>query len=181
MQRQPKSVRLGLFDFIMTRSEVFYLLPYFTSLALSLGILFTGDAAAPKGILSPGILVKPMGPRLIIELLSRSFWENVLDGFQWLAGLFLVVAFPVLVQYTEYKFIPALFILSLIVPVIFVILMTDGYHHLIYANPTSADAPSWLARFYLGGLWNSLIYGNLFWGVGLLITLFRLHGLYRSN
>ena len=195
MQRPPKSVRLGWSDFFMTRSEIFYLLPYFVSLILSLGILYyTWERRSAKGVTAftwyvAGQTLWILG--FIIELLSpdlfgKMFW----DGFQWLAGLFLVVAFPVFtVQYTEYKSKNPrrLFILSLIVPVIFtVVLMTDGYHHLIYADPQlSADRPfpellydfTWVVYGY--ALYS---YGTLFWGVGLLIQrLFRPHGLYRTQ
>ena len=117
-------------DFIMTRSELFYLLPYFISLALSLGILYyTWERRTAKGVTAftwyiAGQTLWTFG--FIVELLTpdvagKMFW----DGFQWLAGLILVITFPIFaVQYAEHKFKnpQRMFWLSLIVPALFVIL-----------------------------------------------------------
>lgn len=181
--------------FIMTRSEIFYLLPYFASLALSLGILYyTWERRSAKGVAAftwytAGQTLWVFG--FIIELLTpdlfgKMFW----DGFQWLASLIIVIAFPIFtVQYTEYKFKnpQRMFVLSLIVPAVFVIiLMTDGFHHLIYSNPhLTSDFPfkellydfTWVVYGY--ALYS---YVTLFWGMGLLVQrLFRPHGLYRTQ
>src|SRR5258706_16383088 len=95
--------------FIMTRSELFYLLPYFTSLALSLGILYyTWELRSAKGVTAftwyaAGQTLWTFG--FILELISPDLTEKMFwDGFQWLAGILLVVAFPAFaVQYTERK------------------------------------------------------------------------------
>jgi len=182
-------------DFIMTRSEIFYLLPYFISLVLSLGILYyTWERRSAKGVTAftwymAGQALWVFG--FIIELLApdlsgKMFW----DGFQWLAIQLLVVVFPVFaVQYTEYKFKnpQRMFALSLIVPALLVItLMTDGFHHLIYSNPYfTKDLPfpellynfTWIIYGY--ALYS---YAILFWAMGLLVQrLFRPHGLYRTQ
>jgi len=195
MQRLPKSDRLGKSGFIMTRSEVLYLLPYFASLALSLGILYyTWERRSAKGVTA--FAWYAFGQTLwifgfIIELVASDLYEKIFwDGFQWLAGLLLVIAFPVFaVQYTEHKLKnpQRLFFLSLIMPVIFaVILMTDGFHHLIYSNPhLIAEHPfpelsydfTWAVDGY--ALYS---YVAMFWAVGLLIQrLLRPHGLYRTQ
>jgi len=127
----------------------------------------------------------------IFELLTpdpygKIFW----DGFQWLASLLLVIAFPVFaVQYTEYKFKNPrrTLALSLIVPAFFVLLlMTDGFHHLIYPNHhLTSDFPfqellydfTWVVYGY--ALYSYIV---LFWGLGLLIRrLFQPRGLYRTQ
>ena len=99
-----------MFGFIMSRTELLYLLPYFVSLALSLGILYyTWERRTAKGVTAftwyaAGQTLWIFG--FIFELLSPDLTEKIFwDGFQWLAGVFLVIAFPVFaVQYTEYKF-----------------------------------------------------------------------------
>ena len=179
----------------MTRAELLYLLPYFASLALSLGILYyTWERRSAKGVtafawFAAGQSLWIFG--FIFELLSPSLTEKIFwDGFQWLAGVLLVIAFPVFaVQYAEYKLKNPrrLFILSLIVPAAFVMmLMTDGWHHLIYPNSHLNGAVpfpeliydfTWVAYGY--AIYG---YGVLFWGVGLLAQrLYRPHGLYRTQ
>ena len=128
----------------MTRGEIIDLIPYFSSLALSIGVLAyawskrhvqgtsayvwyaSGQTLWILGFIM-GILIPSLGGKI--------FWES----FQYMAGLVIVVAFPVFaVEYTDYKFRnPRLmFRLSLIVPVVFTILLaTDNLHHLIYSNP----------------------------------------------
>ena len=195
MQRHPKSVRLGMSSFNMTRAEVFYLLPYFASLALSLGILYyTWERRAAKGVTAftwytAGQTLWIFG--FILELLTSDLFGKIFwDGFQWLAGLIIVIAFPIFtVQYTEYKFKKPqrMFILALVIPVIFTaILMTDGIHHLIYPNPhLTVDTPfpellydfTWVVYGY--ALYS---YGTAIWATGLLVQrLFRPHGLYRTQ
>jgi len=179
----------------MTRSELFYLLPYFISLALSLGILYyTWERRSAKGVTAftwyaAGQTLWTFG--FILELISPDLTEKMFwDGFQWLASILLVVAFPVFaVQYTEYKFKNPqhVFILSLIGPVVFVvILITDGWHHLIYPNPhlTSASPFPELLYDFTWVVYGYALYSYivLFWGVGLLAQrLFRPHGLYRTQ
>ena len=179
----------------MTRSEILYLLPYLGSLALSLGVLYYAwQRRQVKGVNAyvwyvTGQTLWVFG--FIVELLSlemagKIFW----DGFQWLAGLFYVVAFPVFaVQYSEHpvKNPLRLFRLSFVVPVLFtILLMTDNIHHLIYANPRLVpETPfpeltydfTWLIYGY--ALYS---YAIMFWGTGLLLRrFFRTHDLYRTQ
>ncbi len=179
----------------MTRTEALYLLPYFASLALSLGVLYyTWTKRSAKGASAftwyvAGQTIWIFG--FILELISPNLFDKIFwDGLQWLASLLIVVTFPVFaVQYTEYKFKDPrrVFILSLIVPGIFVaLLMTDTWHHLIYASPHLTSAypfPELLYDF----TW--LVYGYALysyvitlWGVGLLIRrIIRIHDLYRTQ
>jgi putative nucleotidyltransferase with HDIG domain/PAS domain S-box-containing protein len=179
----------------MTRTEILYLLPYFAALVLSAGILnYTWRRRSAKGVTAftwyiAGQTLWVIG--FILELLTpdlpgKMFW----DGFQWLAILLLVIVFPVFaVQYTEYKFNNPrqMFALSFIVPALFVIiLMTDGFHHLIYSNPhftTDLPFPELLYHF-TWVVYGYAVYGYavLFWAVGLLIQrLLRPRGLYRTQ
>jgi hypothetical protein len=181
----------------MTRAEVFYLLPYFASLALSLGILYyTWERRAAKGVTAftwytAGQTLWIFG--FILELLTSDLFGKILwDGVQWLAGLISVIAFPIFtVQYTEYKFKKPqrMFVLSLIIPVIFAALLTtDGFHHLIYPDPhLTADSPfpellydfTWVVYGY--ALYS---YGTAIWAAGLLVQrLFgdHYHRLYHPN
>jgi len=179
----------------MTRSEILYLLPYLGSLALSLGILYYAwQRRQVKGVNAyvwyvAGQALWVFGfifELLSLEMAGKIFW----DGFQWLAGLFYVVAFPVFaVQYSEHpvKNPRRLFRLSFVVPVLFtILLMTDNIHHLIYANPRLIPETPFPELTY-GFTW--LIYGYalysyaiMFWGTGLLLRrFFRTHDLYRTQ
>ena len=94
----------------MTRTEALYLLPYFASLALSLGVLYyTWTKRSAKG--ASAFTWYVAGQTLwifgfILELISPDLFDKIFwDGLQWLASLLIVVTFPVFaVQYTEYKF-----------------------------------------------------------------------------
>jgi len=127
----------------------------------------------------------------ILELISpdlsgKIFW----DGFQWLATLFILIAFPVFtVQYSELKLShPArIFWLSLLVPTIFaLLLMTDSLHHWIYPNPSLKAAvpfPELVYDYtvvdYAYGIYALLV---SFWGMSLLVRrFFQVHDLYRSQ
>ncbi len=179
----------------MTRAEIFYLLPYLGSLALSLGVLFYAwQRRQSKGVNAyvwyvAGQTLWVFG--FILELLSMEMTGKIFwDGFQWLAGLFVVIAFPVFaVQYSEHpvRNPHRLFRLSFIVPVVFtILLLTDNIHHLVYSNPRLIpDVP--FAELTYDFTW--LIYGyalysyaTVFWGTGLLLRrLFRTHNLYRTQ
>lgn len=178
----------------MTRVELLYLLPYFLSLTLSIGIFYyTWRRRKAKGAMAftwhiAGQTLWIFG--FIIELITPDLYGKIFwDGFQWLAGTAILVIFPVfVVQFIEYKIANPrrVFALSLIVPAIFVlILMTDSYHHLIYPNPyLSFGFPFFeLSYDFTWVIIGFALYCYLimFWGLGLLIrSFFRLHSLYRS-
>ena len=130
--------------YIMSRTEILYLLPYFASLAISLGVLvYAWERRQAKGASAylwyvAGQAFWVLG--FILELLSQSRQDKIFwDGMQWIAGFFITIAFPVFaVQYTEYKLKNPrkLFWFSFIFPALFtLVLMTDSFHHLIYRNP----------------------------------------------
>ena len=179
----------------MSRAEILYLLPYLGSLALSLGVAaYAWHRRNVKGAMAyfwyaTGQTLWIFG--FIIELLvtditGKIFW----DGFQWLAGHLVVIAFPVFaVQYTERKLKhpQRLFLLSLVVPILFTFLLTtDSLHHWIYRNPVQlSSAPfSELSYDFTWIVYGYAIYSyiTLFWGVGLLIRrIIRVSSLYRTQ
>jgi len=76
----------------------------------------------------------------ILELLSPSLQGKIFwDSFQFLAGLVIIIAFPIFViQYTGYKLPHPKLILaaSMVVPALFTVLvLTDKFHHQIYPDP----------------------------------------------
>ena len=182
-------------SYIMSRTEALYLLPYFTSLAISLAVLaYAWERRQAKGASAylwyvAGQAFWVLG--FILELLSpekpdKIFW----DGTQWLAGLLVTIAFPVFaVQYTEYKLKNPrkLFGLSFVFPILFaLLLMTDSTHHLIYRNAGILPTTPFTELIYD---FTPVIYGYaiysymvLFWGIGLLIRrITRIPSLYRTQ
>jgi putative nucleotidyltransferase with HDIG domain/PAS domain S-box-containing protein len=179
----------------MNRTEILYLLPYLGSLLLSAGVLFYAwqhrDAqgvhaytwyALGQTLWIFGFIFELIGT----DLSNKIFW----DGFQWLAGLIILVAFPVFaVQYSEHKLNRPrrLFWMSLIVPLVFaLLLMTDNLHHWIYPNLSlSATTPfpelvyAYTPVVYAYGFYSYLI---IIWGLSLLVRrFFQAHYLYRSQ
>jgi len=176
-------------------AKAFFLAPYFLSLAISLGVLvYTWRYRNVRGATAyvwyvAGQCLWILG--YIFELISptldgKIFW----DKSQWIAGIFLAVAFPVFaIRYTETK-IPRpklLFVLSLIVPSLLIAtILTDDLHHYLYPNPyldpslTFSDLKynfTWVIYAYA-------IYSYLvtFTGLGILIRrLIRPHRLYRRQ
>src|ERR671924_637381 len=129
----------------MQWAKFLYLLPYLVSLGLSILLfLFARRRRGVRGInafvwYTSGGTLWILG--FILELVSpdltgKIFW----DSFQWLAGLIILLAFPVFViQYTEYKLRQPMrtWWFSTIVPILFAALvLTDRFHHFIYSNPS---------------------------------------------
>ena len=178
----------------MSREEVLYLIPYFVSLALSIGVLvYTWSRRSAPGAIAFAWYV--LGQVLwiagfIFELVSadisgKIFW----DQFQWFAGFVVVVALPVfMVEYTEYKLDRAniFFWLSLIFPSILTILLLVDKHGWIYVNPRlnmNALFPELLYDFtpivYAFALYCYLI---AIWGFYIITRrILRPHSLYRSQ
>lgn len=179
----------------MSRTEILYLVPYVGSLFLSVGVLVyswrhrsaRGVGAYTWYVLGQtlwifGFILELLSP----DLMNKMFW----DGFQWLAGLFILIAFPVFaVQYTEYKLNHPgrLFWLSLVIPTIFaLLLMTDSLHHWVYFNPslnTSGPFSELVYEYtivdYAYGIYAILI---VFWGMALLVRrFFHVHNFYRAQ
>jgi PAS domain S-box-containing protein/putative nucleotidyltransferase with HDIG domain len=128
----------------MKISEVLYLVSYFGSLGLSLGILFF--AWQRRWISGTSLYVWYVGGQTLYilgfimgmltpNLGGKIFWES----FQFIFGQLIVNAFLIFaIEYTDYKVhsLKLVFRLSLIFPIIFTgLLATDPLHHLIYSNP----------------------------------------------
>jgi PAS domain S-box-containing protein/putative nucleotidyltransferase with HDIG domain len=177
----------------MNRAEILYLLPYLGSLLLSVGVLYY----AWRHRSAPGVRAYTwyaLGQTLwifgfLVELVSMELGNKIFwDGFQWLAGLVILIAFPVFaVQYSnfELKHPGRMFWLSIIVPAVFtLLLMTDSLHHWIYSNPSlivSEPFPELAYNFtlvvYAYGIYSYLI---LLWGLSLLVRrFFQTRALYR--
>src|SRR5687767_4031932 len=120
----------------MSREEVLYLIPYFVSLALSIGVLvYTWSRRSAQGAIAFAWYV--LGQVLwiagfIFELVSADITVKIFwDEFQWFAGLLVVIALPVfMVEYTEYKLDRArvFFWLSFIFPSILAALLLVDKH-----------------------------------------------------
>lgn len=179
----------------MNRAQLLYLAPYLLSLALSLGVFYyvwrrrSAKGAAVFAVYIAGQALWIIG--FIFELVTPRLPGKIIwDAFQWLAGIVILTAFPVFaVQYTEYKFSNArrMFLLSLLVPATFLLLLlTDPLHHLYYPNPslTTAQPFSELNYDFTGIVIAYAFYSYLtgFFGVALLIRrFFRTHSLYRTQ
>jgi hypothetical protein len=167
----------------MTREEIFYLIPYILSLAITLGVLLYSwkhRHVRGAGIYTWFIVGQTLSILgFIFELISPSLSTKIMwDKFQWLTESFLIIC-PFLlfsIQFSEYKLknpritwaawlsVPSMFTL---------ILFTDNFHHLLYPNPhlsTDFPFPELLYNFtfvvYLYGLF---IYSVNFYGISLLI------------
>jgi len=177
----------------MTRAEILYLIPYLISLVLSAGVMVYAwrgrrvPGAATYAWYAAGQTLWVFG--FILELISPDITSKISwDGFQWLAGIIILLAFPVFaIQYTEYKIrnYQRLSIMSLVVPALFTLaLFTDRLHHLVYLNPRlNADVPfPELIYDFTPLIYGFAMYGYAvtFWGIGILIRrFFQPHNLYR--
>ena len=179
----------------MNRAEILYLVPYVGSLLLSAGVLFYAwRRRVAQGL--HAYIWYALGQTLwiigfIIELIATDQNEKIFwDGFQWLASIIILIAFPVfIIQFLEYKLDHPIrmFWFSLIVPILFMlIVVTDSLHHWIYLNPRLRPAIPFpeLLYAYSPVVYAYTIYGILIllWGLSLLIRrFFQVHHLYRSQ
>jgi PAS domain S-box-containing protein len=168
----------------MNRQELFYLLPYLLSLALSLGIFtYTWQHRSVRGArvyswFVAGQTLTILG--FILELISPNLETKLLwDRFQWLTDTFLVIL-PFLifcVQFSEYKLRHPRLIWGywLGIPILFtLVLLTDDLHHLLYPNPhLSVDSPfpelQYDFTFVVYSYALLYVYGANFYGISLLI------------
>jgi putative nucleotidyltransferase with HDIG domain/PAS domain S-box-containing protein len=175
--------------------KVIFLLPYIISLGITLGVLaYTWRHRSVRG--ASAYVWYVVGQSLwtfgyIIELLSQQLSGKIFwDKFQYVAGLIILIAFPVFViQYTEtaLRNQKLLFGLSLIVPISFtVLLLTDGQHHLLYPNP-HLDFRYIFAELRYDFTWQVYAYAAytyLISLIGLVLLIRRFiqpHRLYRSQ
>lgn len=128
----------------MGREEIIYLIPYAASLGISLGILlYTWIRRTARGanwffwyILGQNLYIfGNINEMVASDLNTKLLWES----FQWIVGNIAIISFPFFaIEYTEYKIknIKKIFVLSLIIPFLFSILViTHPVHQLIYHNP----------------------------------------------
>jgi len=180
----------------MNREEVLYLVPYFISLLLSLGIfLYAWRHRHVRGARVYAIFVTGQTASIlafILELISPNLETKILwDKFQWLTeGTITIAAFLAFaIQFTEYKIKHRIrfWVILLLAPAVFnFLLITDGIHHLIYPNPhlnTARPFPELEYDFtFVIYLFSLYIYISTFYGIGLLIRrIIRPHNLYRSQ
>jgi PAS domain S-box-containing protein/putative nucleotidyltransferase with HDIG domain len=177
----------------MSRSEILYLLPYIGSLAISVWVMLyawrhrRAPGATAFSLYGFGQSLWILG--FILKLLSPGLTEKLFwDSFQWSAAQIILIVLPIfVVQYTErrYKNPRLLILLSLVVPLAFMILLwTNDQHQLIYQDLTLNGPPPFAELKYP---LTPVVYGYAFycysiavWGLLLLILRFvRTHSLYR--
>jgi PAS domain S-box-containing protein/putative nucleotidyltransferase with HDIG domain len=179
----------------MEWNKVLFLIPYLLALAIITSIFFyawrhrhiRGGSAYTWYV--AGQVLWAIG--YILELLAPSLSGKVVwDSVQWIAGFFIVIAFPVFaVEYTNYRLKRPRLIWGLIsiVPVAMTILvLTDSQHHLIYPNPHllyDSVFPE-LEYDFTWVVYGYAIYSYLvtFTGLGLLLNrMIHPHRLYRRQ
>ena len=179
----------------MEWNRVLFLVPYLLALAITTSVFFyawqhrhiRGGSAyvwyvAGQVFWSIGYILELLAPTLG----GKIFW----DGVQWIAGFFILIAFPVFaVQYTDYELKrPRLtWGLASIIPILMMVLvLTDSQHHSIYSDPHLINDSIFpeLNYKFTRVVYGYAIYSYLvtFTGLGLLIRrIFRPHRLYRSQ
>ena len=176
-------------------NKFFFLLPYVLSFAISIGVLvYTLRFRGVRGASAYAWYVAGQSLWVfgyIFELISPSLGGKIFwDKSQWVAGIFLAIAFPVFaIQYTDIKISQPrlLFTLSLIIPSsLLILLVTDSQHHLLYPNPYLDHTYifSDLKYDFTWVVYAYAIYSYLvtFTGLGILIRrLIRPHRLYRRQ
>jgi len=179
----------------MTRNEITYLIPYFASLTLSIGVLFyawnrrTAQGAIAFSWYMAGQTLWIAG--FIFGLISEDIATKIFwDDLQWLASIVVVLALPIFViQYTEQKLRQPklLFWLMLVIPSLLVAtLIGDIFFQWIHLSPQLAPA------LYFSELTydiTPIIYGYAIYGYALTVWMLNLlirrvvqhHSLYRTQ
>ena len=128
----------------MTSAELFYLSPFIISIAISSGVfLYAWRRRETQG---SGTFAWYFASQTIWTLayLSELFSPNAgakifWDSMEWLASALAIVAFPAFaIQYTkrEIKNPRSIFMLSLVIPIVFMLLVfSDTILHLVRINP----------------------------------------------
>jgi PAS domain S-box-containing protein/putative nucleotidyltransferase with HDIG domain len=180
---------------VASLTRFYFLLPYCLSLVLAGGVFYyawqhrKAHSAAAYAWYALGQLLWIFG--FILELASVDLHTKVFwDAFQWLAGLLILIAFPVFaVRSTGYK-LPNekwAFAISCVIPAIFIsLLITDPLHHWIYPDPHLVPGSLFSELEYrlTPPVFFSAVYAYTITllGVGLLVSrLIRPHHLYRAQ
>ncbi|MEW5938661.1 MAG: HD domain-containing phosphohydrolase [Chloroflexota bacterium] len=180
----------------MNREEVLYLIPYLLSLLLSVGIFFYSWAhrrvrgARAYTWFVGGQTLSIFG--FIMELVTPNLEIKIVwDKFQWLteSGLIVIAFVAFAIQFADHKpSQPTIFwTVLLAIPIVFnALVVTDGFHHLIYPNPhLTSDYPypdlayDFTTAIYVFALY---IYIATFFGAGLLVRrALQPHNSYRGQ
>lgn len=179
----------------MSREEVIYLIPYFASLMLALGVfVYTWSRRSAQG--AAAFAWHTAGQSLwiagfILELISIHLSEKMFwDGFQWAAGSLSLIALPVFaVQYTEQrlKHPRPMFLLSFVVPIcLTVTVLFDPYLHLMFLNPRVVQGGPFLELAYdftpMIYFYALYYYGVTLWALFIMVRkISRPQSLYRSQ
>lgn len=179
----------------MTRDEIIYLIPYFASLALSVGVLFyawnrrkaQGATAFSWYMLGQVVWIAGFILGLINEDITiKLFW----DDFQWLGTIIIILALPIFViQYTEQKLHKPkqLLWLTFVVPILFIIaLFGDIFFSWVHNSPQLISLSYFSELTYIN---TPIIYGYAIyvyaltaWMLNLLIRrVIQHHNLYRTQ
>jgi putative nucleotidyltransferase with HDIG domain/PAS domain S-box-containing protein len=179
----------------MTRSEIVYLIPYFASLGLSIGVLFLAwNRQTAQGAIA--FTWYMVGQTLWIagfifglisgDITAKIFW----DDLQWLASIIVILALPIFViQYTEQKLRQPklLFWLMFVVPALLAaVLIGDNFFKWIHPSPQLAPALYFSELTYdiTPIIYGYAAYGYILtiWILGLLIRrVIQHHNLYRAQ
>lgn len=179
----------------MLRTQLLYLIPYFSSLALSLALIIYAwprqDTRSVKAYIwhmaGQSLLVFAYILELLVNNISgKMFW----DSFQWIVSSMLPVTFLIFVaDYTEKKFHRPkhLVLLAFIVPVVFLgLTATNNFHHLVYQSVYLNSTPPFheLRYQYTPVMYAYTSYGYVLASIGmawLVRRFFLLHNLYRAQ
>lgn len=179
----------------MSWNAVLYLVPYIVSCVISGSVAIYAwkrphiPGARFFALVSFGQASATFG--FFLEVLSptldgKVFW----DALQWIAGFPLKIALPLFVlQYLEYK--PRQYkwfvMLLAVIPILFtLLLLTDGYHHLLYPDPqlVASEPFAVLTYNFTSTVWAYALYSYviIFGCLALLLrNAIRPHRLYRSQ
>ena len=138
-------------------TRIIFLLPYLACLALSLGVLaYTWKRRHVKGAANYAAYILSHNlwtGGFILELLNPSLDAKVFwDGLQWIFGSAVVLSFLLFtINYTgqEVRKPRRFWTLLATIPAIFIILLiTNPYHHLVYADPYLQPEQGYPALLY---------------------------------
>lgn len=179
----------------MNFEELLYLLPYLLSLSLSIAIFaYSWRHRQVRGVSEYALYMGAVTLTIfgfIIELISPNLYSKILwDQFQWITQTAYLAAYlRFSLSYAQVRLLHPrrTWWIWFVIPFVFMILMiTDGFHHLIYPNPhLSTDYPFPELRYdhttiiYIYGVY---LYVTTLYGFYLLLRrAFQQRGVYRQQ